>query len=84
MSESVKNLSQDEIAKLDEIRQSFALKNHEIGQLEITITLANRQKEKMIEEYDKLRDDEVAFLKSLEESYGKGYLNVEEKTYHIS
>jgi len=84
MSENAKQLSQTEIDKLDEIRQEFALKNHEIGQLEITITLAQRQKQKLIEEYDKLRDSEVEYLKQLEDTYGRGYLNVETKTYHIN
>lgn len=82
MAENITNLSDSQKADLDRIRQQFARKTAEIGQTEITLSLMKEQKEKLMKEYQELRDSESKFLSELESSYGKGYLDVENKTYH--
>lgn len=82
MSDKIKALSEAEKAELETIRRNFARKTAEIGQAEITLTLMQEQKEDLLKEYNEIRQKETQFLEGLRSSYGEGYLDVEEKTYH--
>ena len=83
MSEN-KKFTQDELAKIVELRESNSQKISEFGQVELEILLTNQRmdalqdaKQKLQEEYVGLQDKEKELVKELNDKYGSGTVDLE-------
>ena len=83
MSEN-KKFTQDELAKIVELRESNSQKISEFGQVELEILLTNQRlsalanaKAKLQEEYVGLQDKEKELVKELNDKYGSGTVDLE-------
>ena len=83
MSEN-KKFTQDELAKIVELRESNSQKISEFGQVELEILLTNQRmdalqdaKAKLQEDYVGLQDKEKELVKELNDKYGSGTVDLE-------
>ena len=83
MSEN-KKFTQDELAKIVELRESNSQKISEFGQVELEILLTNQRmdalqdaKAKLEDEYVGLQDKEKELVKELNNKYGAGTVDLE-------
>ena len=83
MSEN-KKFTQDELAKIVELRESNSQKISEFGQVELEILLTNQRmdalqdaKQKLQEEYVGLQDKEKELVKELNDKYGSGTVDLD-------
>ncbi len=83
MSEN-KKFTQDELAKIVELRESNSQKISEFGQIELEILLTNQRltalqdaKAKLQEEYVGLQDKEKELVKELNDKYGSGTVDLD-------
>ena len=83
MSEN-KKFTQDELAKIVELRESNSQKISEFGQVELEILLTNQRmdalqdaKAKLQDEYVGLQDKEKELVKELNDKYGSGTVDLE-------
>ena len=83
MSEN-KKFTQDELAKIVELRESNSQKISEFGQVELEILLTNQRmdalqdaKAKLQEEYVGLQDKEKELVKELNDKYGSGTVDLD-------
>ena len=83
MSEN-KKFTQDELAKIVELRESNSQKISEFGQVELEILLTNQRmdalqdaKAKLQDEYVGLQDKEKELVKELNNKYGAGTVDLE-------
>ena len=83
MSEN-KKFTQDELAKIVELRESNSQKISEFGQVELEILLTDQRMEalqdakaKLQEEYVGLQDKEKELVKELNNKYGAGTVDLE-------
>ena len=79
-----KKFTQDELAKIVELRESNSQKISEFGQVELEILLTNQRlsalanaKAKLQEEYVGLQDKEKELVKELNDKYGSGTVDLE-------
>tara|TARA_R110001592_G_scaffold7575_3_gene42243 strand:+ start:1930 stop:2205 length:276 start_codon:yes stop_codon:yes gene_type:complete len=82
MSEN-KKFTEDELAKIVELREANAKKITEFGQIELEILLANQRfealqdaKENMQKDYIGLQEDEEQLIKDLNDKYGAGTVDI--------
>lgn len=82
MSEN-KKFTEDELAKIVELREANAQKITEFGQIELEILLANQRlealhdaKDKMREDYIGLQKNEEQLIKDLNDKYGAGTVDI--------
>ena len=82
MSEN-KKFTQDELAKIVELRESNSQKISEFGQVELEILLTNQRmdalqdaKAKLQEEYVGLQKNENDLIKKLNDKYGAGTVDI--------
>ena len=82
MSEN-KKFTEDELAKIVELREANAKKITEFGQIELEILLANQRfealqdaKETMQKDYIGLQEDEEQLIKDLNDKYGAGTVDI--------
>ena len=66
-------LSQEELASLKQIRESFDNLTTVMGSLEIQITLINLEKEEVIDQIKLLKQQEIQLGTELKEKYGDGF-----------
>ena len=83
MSEN-KKFTQDELAKIVELREQNAQKVTEFGQVELELLLAHQRiealqdaKAKLQEEYVGLQDKESDLIKELNDKYGAGTVDLQ-------
>ena len=83
MSEN-KKFTQDELAKIVELRESNSQKISEFGQVELEILLTNQRmdalqdaKAKLQDEYVGLQDKEKELVKELNDKYGSGTVDLD-------
>ena len=83
MSEN-KKFTQDELAKIVELREQNAQKITEFGQVELELLLANQRiealqdaKSKLQEEYVGLQEKESDLIKELNDKYGAGTVDIQ-------
>ena len=83
MSEN-KKFTQDELAKIVELRESNSQKISEFGQVELEILLTDQRMEalqdakaKLQEEYVGLQDKEKELVKELNDKYGSGTVDLD-------
>ena len=78
---STKKLLQEEVSKLEE----FQSKNNEIvvgvGAAELRIDTLERQKEELLDKFQKLQKEQAEFGQKLQEKYGNGNLDLEKKEF---
>ena len=87
MSET-KQLSSEEIQKVKDIRQNYVAIQNAFGQLHLTklnlekqLTGIDENYKSLSTEYDKTQDAERTLVKSFQEKYGVGTLNIEDGTF---
>jgi hypothetical protein len=76
-------LTQDELVKVNSLNSRYATMYSELGQVEIKIkeyqeALKNLEAEKAAyyQDYQKIVEDEVPFVKQLNEKYGQGSIDL--------
>lgn len=74
------NLDPSELQNLKELQQEQTTLITNFGQVEFQIQLLEIQKEKLIEDLEKIKGKETTLAESLEEKYGQGVINIEEGT----
>ena len=74
------NLDPSELQSLKELQQEQTSLITNFGQVEFQIQLLEIQKEKLIEDLEKIKAKETTLAGSLEEKYGQGVINIEEGT----
>jgi hypothetical protein len=74
------NLDPSELQNLKELQQEQTTLITNFGQVEFQIQLLEIQKEKLIEDLEKIKGKENTLAESLEEKYGQGVINIEEGT----
>ena len=79
-----KKFTQDELAKIVELREANSQKISEFGQVELEILLTNQRmdalqdaKAKLQDEYVGLQDKEKELVKELNDKYGSGTVDLE-------
>lgn len=82
MSDNIKSLTNEEVEQIENLIKNFQIKTNEIGQAEISIEMLKLEKARMLEEYNKLLDEEKNIYTQLEEKYGKGQIDLNNKQYH--
>ena len=70
-------LSQEELASLKQIRESFDNLTGVMGSLETQLTLINLEKEEVIEQIKLLKQQEIQLGTELKEKYGDGNISLE-------
>ena len=70
-------LSKQELQSLDNLKTNKDNFLIELGQIKYNELLLDERNDKAIDFLDKLRDQELAIMKSLEDKYGKGAINVQ-------
>lgn len=73
----VKKLSQEELNKLNEFRQTEGYLVQNLGDLEIKLILINQQKENLKNQTLLLQQEQNEYAKQLQEKYGEGSINIE-------
>ena len=74
------NLDPSELQNLKELQQEQTTLITNFGQVEFQLQLLEIQKEKLIEDLEKIKGKETTLAESLEEKYGQGVINIEEGT----
>tara|TARA_R110001583_G_scaffold187869_2_gene349431 strand:- start:84 stop:335 length:252 start_codon:yes stop_codon:yes gene_type:complete len=74
------NLDPSELQNLKELQQEQTTLITNFGQVEFQLQLLEIQKEKLIEDLEKIKGKENTLAESLEEKYGQGVINIEEGT----
>jgi hypothetical protein len=74
------NLDPSELQNLKELQQEQTTLITNFGQVEFQIQLLEIQKEKLIEDLEKIKEKETTLAESLEQKYGQGVINIEEGT----
>ena len=74
------NLDPSELQNLKELQQEQTTLISNFGQVEFQIQLLEIQKEKLIEDLEKIKEKETTLAESLEQKYGQGVINIEEGT----
>jgi pentose-5-phosphate-3-epimerase len=72
-----KKFTEEEMKKVQEIKNKYNDITINLGQLEMDGMLINEQKDKLKEEYVNTRKAEVAYAKVLSDKYGLGTLDIE-------
>mgnify|MGYP003643002358 CR=1 FL=1 len=72
------NLDPSELQNLKELKQEQTTLISNFGQVEFQ--LLEIQKEKLIEDLEKIKEKETTLAESLEQKYGQGVINIEEGT----
>jgi len=82
MSNTIK-FTQEELNQINELKDANALKIHEFGQIELELILADQRieslsnaKNKLQEDYKKLQNDETELVRTLNEKYGAGQVDL--------
>jgi lipase chaperone LimK len=82
MSET-KKFTKEELEQIQSLREANALKVNEFGQLELELLLTNQRlesldlaKKKIHEEYKNLQEEERKLVKSLNDKYGAGTVDL--------
>jgi len=89
MSTNEVKLSADEITKITDIRKNYFSIQTAVGQLSLTkvnlnsqLVRINEQEKNVFDEYAKTQEGERTLVKSLQDKYGVGTLNIESGTFH--
>ena len=70
-------LTQEELGKLKQVRESFDNLTTVMGSLETQLTLINLEKEEVIEQIKLLKQQEIQLGTELKEKYGDGNISLE-------
>ena len=81
--ESIK-LEQEELQKIAQIQQVSQNITMEYGNIELAKKALQARVDRVDEALETLRFDERELMKSLEEKYGVGYVNLQEGTFESS
>jgi chromosome segregation ATPase len=92
MSDSIeKEVSQDDIDGVKQLRSKYAQITAQIGQVEIELHVMKNQleqltsiREQLFESYSKLQTEEQDLVKQLNEKYGDGVLDLESNKFVAS
>ena len=83
MSDTIK-FTQEELDQINRLKDANALKIHEFGQIELELILAEQRieslseaKDKLQEAYKKLQNDETELVRTLNEKYGAGTVDLQ-------
>ena len=83
-----KKLSTEELEKVKDIRKNYITIQNAFGQLHLTKLNLEKQLnnidanyESLTDEYEKTQDAERTLIKSIQDKYGVGTLNIEDGTF---
>ena len=86
-----KEVSQEDIETVKQLRMKYAQTTAQIGQVEIELHVMKNQieqltkiREELFDSYGKLQTDEQELVKSLNEKYGDGVLDLESNKFVAS
>lgn len=86
-----KEVSQEDIANVKQLRAKYAQTTAQIGQVEIELHVMKRQieeltqiREQLFTNYSNLQNEEQDLVKSLNEKYGDGVLDLESNKFVAS
>jgi chromosome segregation ATPase len=86
-----KEVSQEDIDKVKQLRSKYAQTTAQIGQVEIELHVMKRQieeltqiREQLFTNYSTLQNEEQDLVKSLNETYGDGVLDLEANKFVAS
>jgi chromosome segregation ATPase len=86
-----KEVSQEDIDKVKQLRSKYAQTTAQIGQVEIELHVMKRQieeltqiREQLFTNYSTLQNEEQDLVKSLNEKYGDGVLDLEANKFVAS
>ena len=78
------NFSEDDVVAVKNLQSQYARTTAQIGQVEIELHLLSKRldqmkelREKLFTEYTTLQDEEQTLVKSLNEKYGDGILDID-------
>ena len=74
---TVKVLTQEEITQLKAIQEKRFQLTEQFGIIELRIQEFNLQKEHLVDELKKLRQEEITVGENLQKKYGDGTINLE-------
>jgi hypothetical protein len=74
---TTKVLTQEEITQLKEIQEKRFQLTEQFGIIELRIQEYNLQKEYLVDELKKLRQEEITTGETLQKKYGDGSINLE-------
>ena len=74
---TVKVLTQEEITQLKAIQEKRFQLTEQFGIIELRIQEYNLQKEHLVDELKKLRQEEISTGENLQKKYGDGSINLE-------
>ena len=72
-----KVLTQDELAKLKNVRETFDSLTTVMGSLETQLALINLEKTEVVEQLKNLKQQEIQLGNELKEKYGDGNISLE-------
>jgi len=72
-----KKFTEEEMKKVQEIKDKYNEVQINLGQLELDRILISEQREKLMTEYSEVRKSEVSYAKQLSDKYGLGTLDIE-------
>jgi chromosome segregation ATPase len=78
------NFSEDDVAAVKNLQSQYARTTAQIGQVEIELHMLSKRldqikelREKLFTDYNSLQDQEQSLVKSLNEKYGDGILDID-------
>jgi len=74
-------LSEFELKQIEEIRKGYSDITNYLGQIEMQITMLNKQKASVIEQINEFQTKEVEFNNLLKYKYGEGQVDIETGTF---
>ncbi len=72
-----KVLSKEELEQIVYVKQSYDQLSNTFGDLELRILNLQQEKERLTEEYKKVRKQEIELIQKIEKEYGKGQISLE-------
>lgn len=82
--ETLKNFQEEDIEVVKKLQAEYAITTAQIGQIEIELHLLKKRleqvqdiREKLFEKYSNLQTEETELVKSLNEKYGDGVLDLD-------
>ena len=86
--ETLNNFQEADIEVVKKLQAEYAITTAQIGQIEIELHLLNKRleqvrdiREKLFEKYSSLQTEETELVKSLNEQYGDGVLDLDSYLY---
>ena len=77
----IRKLDTEHVSAIQQLRSQFAANANNIGSIVIEEHLLAQTKQRLFEQLEQLKEQELSLLNQLKERYGEGQINIENGTF---